>query len=48
MNCELMLTYDTHALRQTGCRNLTGKKKRFPRYGYLYKACDQISDFCHQ
>ena len=25
MNCELMLTYDTPALRQTGCRNLTGQ-----------------------
>ena len=26
MNCELMLTYDTPALRQTGSRNLTGAK----------------------
>ena len=26
MNCELMLTYDTLALRQTGSRNLTGQK----------------------
>jgi hypothetical protein len=26
MNCELMLTYDTTALRQTGSRNLTGHK----------------------
>jgi hypothetical protein len=26
MTCELMLTYDTPALRQTGSRNLTGKK----------------------
>jgi hypothetical protein len=32
MNCELMLTYDTPALRQTGSRNLTGEKC-FPRYG---------------
>ena len=32
MNCELMLTYDTPALRQTGSRNLTGQK-RFPWYG---------------
>ena len=24
MNCELMLTHDTTALRQTGSRNLTG------------------------
>jgi hypothetical protein len=26
MNCELMLTYDTPALRQTGSRNLMGQK----------------------
>jgi hypothetical protein len=26
INCELMLTYDTPALRQTGSRNLTGPK----------------------
>ena len=26
MNGELMLTYDTPALRQTGSRNLTGQK----------------------
>jgi hypothetical protein len=26
MNCELKLTYDTPALRQTGSRNLTGHK----------------------
>jgi hypothetical protein len=26
MNCELMLTYDTPALRNTGSRNLTGQK----------------------
>jgi hypothetical protein len=26
MNCELMLTYDTPALRQTGSRNMTGQK----------------------
>ena len=26
MNCELMLTYDNPALRQTGSRNLTGQK----------------------
>jgi hypothetical protein len=26
MNCELMLTYDTPSLRQTGSRNLTGQK----------------------
>jgi hypothetical protein len=26
MNCELILTYDTPALRQSGSRNLTGQK----------------------
>ena len=26
MNCELMLTYDTPALWQTGSRNLAGQK----------------------
>jgi hypothetical protein len=26
MNCELMLTFDTLALRQAGSRNLTGQK----------------------
>ena len=26
MNCELMFTYDTPALRQAGSRNLTGQK----------------------
>ena len=50
MNCELMLTYDTPALRQTGSRNLTGQKTLPTMHdmGYLYEACDQISDFCHQ
>jgi hypothetical protein len=48
MNCELMLTYDTPALRQTGSRNLTSQKNASHDMGYLYEACDQISDFCHQ
>jgi hypothetical protein len=48
MNCELMLTYDTPALWQTGSRNLTGQKTLPTIWGYLYEACDQISDFCHQ
>jgi hypothetical protein len=26
MNCEIMLTYDTTSLRQTGSRNMTGQK----------------------
>jgi hypothetical protein len=46
MNCELMLTYDTPALRQTGSRNLTGQKNASHDIGYLYEACEQISDFC--
>jgi hypothetical protein len=46
MNCELMLTYDTPALRQTGRRNLMGQKNTSHDMGYLYKACDQISDLC--
>ena len=29
MNCELMLTYDTPALRQTGSRNLMDPKTRY-------------------
>ena len=28
MNCELMLTYDTSALRQTGSKNLMGPNIR--------------------
>ena len=32
MNCELMLTYDTPALRQTGSRNLTGPKTIWGTY----------------
>jgi hypothetical protein len=32
MNCELMLTYDTPALRQTRSRNLTDQK-HYPQYG---------------
>ena len=43
MNCELMLTYDTHALRQTGSRNLTGQKTLPTIWGtYMNEACDQI------
>ena len=48
MNCELMLTYDTPALRQTGSRKTDGSKNVSHDMGYLYEACDQISDFCHQ
>ena len=35
MNCELMLTYDTPALRQTGSMNLTGPKT-LPTIWYTY------------
>ena len=35
MNCELMLTYDTPALRQTGSKNLTGPKT-FPTIWHTY------------
>jgi hypothetical protein len=58
MNCELMLTYDTPAYmfnvyknqpsRQAGSRSLIGPKNTSHKMGYLYEACDQISDLCHQ
>ena len=58
MNCELMLTCDTPAYmfnvyknqlsRQTGSRNLDGSKNISHNMAYIYEACDQISDFCHQ
>jgi hypothetical protein len=48
MNCELMFTYDTPALRQTGSRNLTGPKNASHNIAYIYEACDQISDSRHQ
>jgi hypothetical protein len=37
MNCELMLTYDTPTLRQTGSRNLTGQKMLPTIYGTYMK-----------
>jgi hypothetical protein len=37
MNCELMLTYDTPALRQTGSRNLTGQKTLHTIWGTYIK-----------
>jgi hypothetical protein len=47
MTCELMLTYDIPLFgkQEVGIWRV---KKRFPRYGTYIKACDQISDFCHQ
>ena len=37
MNCELMLTYDIPALRQTGSRNLTGQKTLLTIWGTYMK-----------
>jgi hypothetical protein len=37
MNCELMLTYDTPALRQTGIKNLTGQKTLATIWGTYMK-----------
>jgi hypothetical protein len=55
MNCELMLTYDTPALRQTGSRNLTGQKTLPTIWGtyrleefYLYKSFWLFSSPCHR
>ena len=43
--CAYMFNvYKNQLSRQTGSRNLT---ERFP-LAYLYEACDQISDSCHQ
>jgi hypothetical protein len=39
--------YKDQLSRQTGSRNLTGPKT-LPYMVYIYDACDQISDFCHQ
>ena len=44
--------YKNQLSRQIGNRNLTGPKT-FPTIWhtyiiYVYEACDQISDFCHQ
>jgi hypothetical protein len=40
---ETVELYKNQLSRQIGSRNLTG-----PKTAYLYEACDQISDFCHQ
>ena len=37
MNCELMLTYDTPALRKTGSRNLMGQKTLHTIWGTYMK-----------
>jgi hypothetical protein len=43
MNCELMVTYNTPALRQTGSRNLTGQKT-LPRYPISWEVFLDPSD----
>jgi hypothetical protein len=43
MNCELMLTYDTPALWQTGSRNLTGQKTLPTIWGTYIIFSDPIS-----
>ena len=47
MNCELMLTYDTPALWQTGSRNLTGPKT-LPTIWYTYMMLVTKYQICHQ
>jgi hypothetical protein len=47
--CAYMFNvYKNQPSRQTGSRNLTGPKNATHNMVYLYDACDQISDFCHQ
>ena len=47
--CAYMFNvYKNQLSRQTGSRNLTGPKNTTHNMVYLYDACDQISDFCHQ
>jgi hypothetical protein len=47
--CAYMLNvYKSQLSRQTGSRNLTGQKNASHKMGYLYEACDELSDFCHQ
>ena len=44
----MLNVYKNQQNRQTGSRNLMGPKNASHDMGYLYDACDQISDFCHQ
>jgi hypothetical protein len=47
--CAYMLNvYKNQLSRQTGSRNLRGPKNATHNMVYLYDACDQISDSCHQ
>ena len=50
---KIMLTYDTptymfNVYKNQPSRHLMGPKNASHDMGYLYEACDQISDFCHQ
>jgi hypothetical protein len=40
--------YKNQLSRQTGSRNPDGSKNATHNMIYLYDACDQVSDFCHQ
>ena len=44
----MLNVYKNQQNRQTGSRNQLGPKNASHDMGYLYKACDQISDFCYQ
>ena len=44
----MLNVYKSQLSRQTGSRNLTGQKNTSHKMGYLYEACDEMSDFCHQ
>ena len=44
----MLNVYKNQQNRQTGSRNLMGPKNASHDMGYLYDACDQISDLCHQ
>ena len=47
--CAYMFNVDKNQLsRQTGSKNLMVPKNASHHMAYLYEACDQISDFCHQ
>ena len=47
--CAYMVNvYKNQLSRQTGSRNLTGSKNASHNMAYIYEACDQISDSCHQ
>ena len=47
INKCMLNVYKSQQNWQTGSRNLMGQKNASHDMGYLYEACDQISDFCH-